>query len=205
MQTKLFAVCVILMLALSVGRDNALAFQSERPKDPPSQPDNIIGYRYDKDWWELGDSIDNIDLRGFRPQEFTESGVEIYMDDERPLLFGKATQKNDVVLVFKDQKLAAVMIRFPGDDGSNFEPMKKYYIGGLNKCTTTEDEENLTSWVDKDGDSLTLESQPYWLGCPTIGPDTVILYLRRHILEPDPARGLPQWFITYWRGGEFES
>ena len=169
-----------------------LAASPKQPKDPPPDPSNIVGYRYGTNWWELGAGIDGVELKGFKPEATDDESVEVYHDFNRSILFGRGPADTGVTLAFVGGKLSLIIIR-AHDQGKDYKYYRQYYANRLGKCTQVEKTPDRASWLDKDGDALTVEKQPSWLGCATDPPETVIVYLRRHVIQPDPAGDMPEW------------
>jgi hypothetical protein len=186
-ETTLATVASLLLLVSPCAAD-----PTQHPKDPPADPSNIVGYRYDKNWWELGANIDDADLKGFRPEQTDDPDVEVDGDSDRTIWFGRGAVKACVTLAYRKGVLALITIR-TRDDGENISYYKDYYAHRLGKCVRTEKTADRNSWLDKDGDSITVHKQPYWLGCPSVPPETVVIYLRKHVIQPDPAGNLPEW------------
>jgi len=180
----------------------ALPYAAEcqnHPKDPPADPSNIVGYRYDKNWWELGASIDDVELKGFRPEATDDQRVEVYNAGDHAIWFGRDKVEAYVTLVFVKEQLGAIIIR-TRDSGEDYRYYTQYYAKRFGKCTQIEKSDDRNSWLDKDDDTVTVESQPSYYGCPTDPPETVIVYLRRHIIQPDPAGSMPQWLDNIING-----
>lgn len=194
---------LLLFVILAILISPALAEDKNQHNDPKPDPTDIIGYRYDTNWWELGADIAEVELKGFRPVETNDPSIEVYYDAEHPIWFGRDTFDSHIILAFVDEKLALIAIR-ANDDGEDYSFYRKYYIRRQTQCTKIADSENLISWADKDNDTLSVENQPYWLGCPSVPSETVIVYLRRYLIQPDPVKNMPDWVEYIVNGMGFE-
>jgi hypothetical protein len=173
-----------------------------RLKDPPADPSDIVGYRYDSNWWELGADIDDVELKGFRPEETSDSDIEVYSDAEHPIWFGRDKENAYITIVFVKEVLGAIIIRLD-NGGEDYHYYNQYYAKRFTMCTQIENSTDRNSWLDNDDDTVTVENQPYYFGCPSVPSDTVIVYLRRHVIQPNPAGSMPQWLYNLIQGLSF--
>lgn len=193
---KFSVVCSTVLVFLALPH---VADCQNHAKDPPADSKDIVGYRYDKNWWELGAAIDDVELKGFRPEETDDLSIEVYSDGDRAIWFGRDSIESITTLVFVKGVLGAIIIR-TRDSGQDYKYYTQYYAKRFNRCTQIEESPDRNSWLDKDDDSVTVEKQPYWFGCPTIPPESVIVYLRRHVIQPNPAGDMPQWIYFLING-----
>lgn len=131
-----------------------------------------------------------MELKGFRPEATDNENVELY-NAARTLWFGRDGVEAYVSLVFVGEKLGALVIR-TYDDGEDYPYFSRYYGKRFPKCTLIEESADRMSWQDKDGDSVTVWKQPSPI-CEVDPRETVLVYLRRHVIQPDPAGSMPPW------------
>jgi hypothetical protein len=160
----------------------------KRPKDPKNDKSNIVGYRFDRNWWELGAHLDDVDLRGFKEAADDESGNLAYFDRSREVRFGGEDVEVSVGLIFKKDKLGMIIINVPSEE-QTYRYFRKYYSGRLGGTDELERDEDRIVWADKDDDYLTVMRSHDENG----DPSSLIIYARESIVQGSAEAEVPEW------------